>query len=227
MDGPGKNSKAIRWARERAVAIRKAPLPWIAAAVVVSGFAVERFRHTDSHRARTRVLVARHEVPAGQPVTAIDFTTRSLSEEDPSDALTDQELHRLRGQRTVHPLAAGEVLVLSAVAPVPLGKRLPFGARAYVLDRGAGLPLAVGDRVDVFGGDGERSAPVAENLPIVAVNEDGAPIAAVPDTVVRLLEETRRRGGVTVVLRRPDEPDKARRPARPGARAIPVVEGDQ
>lgn len=225
----GAKAKALRWARERALAIRRAPLPWIAAAIIVTGLAVDTIRHRPLGSNAPRVLVARHEVPPGQPVTAIDFAARPLASVPPG-ALTDQDIHRLRGYRTVRPLEAGEPLVRSAVASAvatPLGRRLPFGSRAYALERAAGLPFEVGDRVDVLGGVGERTTRVAENLPVIAVSDDGAPIAAVPDGVVRLLEETRRRGGMTLVLRRPDEPPS--RPVRLRAKpvSVPVVEGDR
>lgn len=225
--GARENSKALRWARERAVALRRAPLPWIAAAAVTVGLAVDGARRFAAAPEGPRALVARHPVPVGQPIGAIDFVARSLAE-TPPDALTDQDLHRLRGFRTVKEIAPGAVLVRSAVAPLeatPLGKRIPFGFRAYALDRGAGVPLDVGDRVDVFGG-AERSVRVAENLLIVAVADDGTPVAAVPDPAVRVLEETRRRGGaVTVVLRRPDEPvrPKSRASGRP---AVKIFVGD-
>jgi len=226
----GQVAKALRWARERALAVRRAPLPWIAAAAVSAALVVDGVRRYGAGDDNgPRMLVARHPVPIGQPITTIDFTSRMV-EDAPPEAMTDQDLHRLRGFRTIQPLAAGETLVRSAVAPkreLPLGKRIPFGTRAYALDRNPGIPLAIGDHVDVFGGDGRQSSRVAENLPIVAVSEDGTAIAAVPDPVVRLLEESRRRGAVTVVLRRPDEPfsqrsGRGRRPA-----LIPVLEGDR
>lgn len=222
-------ASALRRARQWAVGARRAPLPWIAALALALGVAIDLWRRSPPGDHGTRWLVARHPVPIGQSITAIDFAVRTGAEAPP-DALSDGDLHRLRGFRTTRPLDEGAYLVRSAVAPAPevsLGRRLPFGTRAYVLDRPAGLPLAVGDRVDVLGGDESRAARIAENLPIIAVSDDGAPVAAVPEAVVRVLEETRRRGAMAVVLRRPDEPVR-RVPGRPPRRrAIPVWEGDR
>ncbi len=173
-----------------------------------------------------RYLVARRELPAGQPVTAIDFTFASKAAlgEAPPGALTDQELHLLHGATTRAPLRAGECLTRAAVrsiaAPETLSKKVPRGMRAYSIDPGGTLELSAGDHVDVLlSPHDEKDAPfvLVEGALILKPATDGEVVVAVSSAQIQILEKARRQGKLTVALRNPMD-DSPGRPESNGSR---------
>jgi len=137
------------------------------------------------------VLVVRAAVPAGRAVTAADVELRRL----PPVAVPDGALREVPDRATaavaLHP---GEVLLGDRVrGPSPVAARLPPGARGVAVPNDTGLPVRVGDRVDVlatFEVDATGAPPtfavarwalvvhVAADAVTVAVQEAAAPKVA-------------------------------------------------
>jgi Flp pilus assembly protein CpaB len=162
-----------------------------------------------------RYLVARRELPAGQPVTSIDFTLADaggLGGEVPPGALTDQELHHLKGAATRTPLKAGQCLTRDDVRwpdpPEPLAKAVPRGLRAYSLDGDPGLEIRAGDRVDVVLNPSDEKSPpfpLVEAALVLRIGRQGDLVVAVSSPQIQLLEKAKRQGKLTVVLRNPSD----------------------
>jgi pilus assembly protein CpaB len=138
---------------------------------VVLSFAVLRERE-----GATRVLVAAHEIRAGESVHASDF--RSVRVTLTPDVLATvaraSDVHHLRGRVAGSTLAEGELVPVRTLRP----RAAPHGLRAMSIPidpaRAVGGRLAAGDRVDVlFAGDKAVSIIVADAA-VLAVDARGS-----------------------------------------------------
>ena len=164
--------------------LRRRPIPWWAGALVLAGLtAVVVGRLTgDAAAARSRwgdtvaVAVATADVAPGEPLVAeVRRLPRALV---PAGATTETT-----GVAAAH-VAAGEVVVEARLAPAgtsPVAALVPPGWRALAVPSGDGLPLEVGDVVDVLATvDPQSSVPtvvVAREALVVHVGEQAATVA--------------------------------------------------
>lgn len=156
---------------------------------------------SDAHEARAAwgdmvtVLVARHDVAAGDDVGAADVT-RS---ERPAAVVPEGALRSLRpGAVARSTIVAGEVVVAARVAPPgtsAVAARLPAGTRAVAIPLEPGLapPLEVGDAVDVLvalppeaAGGGPPGFTVATEVLVVDVGELAVTVAVPRDAAPRV-----------------------------------------
>jgi len=180
---------------------RRAILWWLgfAALATLTGFSVRsalgRAEATEARWGPSRtVLVATHAIAPGGSIDRAHATRRRRPKETvPSDALSVLP----HGRVAVAAISAGEVVLASRVSgerSAGLAARLPAGTRALMVPLElAGLPVRVGDRVDLLatGGGGpagdlpvgdevrEPERPVAEHALVVAVQPE-ALVVAVP-----------------------------------------------
>jgi Flp pilus assembly protein CpaB len=184
--------------------LRRRPVPfWVAAAaaalltaLLVGRLAGEAGAARDRWGERREVVVATADVAAGEPVEA---ALRAL----PVAVVPAGALRSLpRGAVAAVDLAEGEVLLEGRLAG---GSILPEGTRGIALPAGGGLPLAVGDRVDVLAtfdasvaGD-EPTFAVARDAPVVHVGDDAVTVAVSESEAPRVAYALTA-GSVTVVL---------------------------
>lgn len=165
-----------------------------------------------------RYLITRRALPQGNPAHFLDLTAvpRSQVEGDlPAGALTDQDLHLVKGATFRQAMAARSfitVAMLHLSANVShLGSTIPKGLRAYSLRPANELKVAPGDRVDIFVNPAD-----ARELPIILA--DGAPVlqagtrdgifevvAAVSAEQVEWLEKGKQRGKLNIALLNPQD----------------------
>jgi Flp pilus assembly protein CpaB len=172
-----------------------------------------------------RYLTTRHNVPAGQPITSIDFTLSAVPL-PPSGALTDQSLGWLSGRVTRRAMLAGEVLTQEATElrqpRETLGRRIPKGLRAYAFPLEDALEVFSGDKVDVVlspESPHERPSLEVEAALVLQVSPMGGYgkgerrelILAVSEGEIQQLEKARRKGKLTLALRNPGEPSPSKR----------------
>jgi Flp pilus assembly protein CpaB len=119
----------------------------------------------------TEVVVARHDLTAGQPVDAND--TRLVGVHSTDEALLHDLVRRGQvsgGWVTSVPVAAGEPLTESELARPLAGPTLGEMSIAVPVQQAVGGRLAPGDLVDVIASDGQGGAYyVAQGLRVVAV----------------------------------------------------------
>lgn len=164
---------------------------WLAINVEPAGSGAAR-TETRNTQALSSLLVARHDVAAGQRLSSGDLMVRSRPVRDvPRDAL--QRATDAQGHVTLAPIAAGQPVLSSAItadAFAGIAARVPVGYRAYSIAVSeadiAGGFLQAGDRVDLyvtlpgalFGGaaggfvhaaDRSRSALLLQGVDILAV----------------------------------------------------------
>lgn len=184
--------------------LRRRPVPfWVAAAaaalltaLLVGRVAGEAAAARDRWGERREVVVASADVAAGEPVAA---GLRSL----PVAVVPRGALRSLpRGATAAVDLAEGEVVLGSRLASRSI---LPEGTRGIALPAVDGLPLDVGDRVDVLAtfdpsvaGD-EPTFAVARDAPVVHVGDDAVTVAVAVDEAPRVAYALSA-GSVTVVL---------------------------
>ena len=208
---------------ERAVHLRRHPVWFWAFAVglaLVTGLTVSRLVGEASARAARLgglrpVPVAARPVAVGHVLSPSDVAVRHLPRALlPAGPVATSPA----GHAALVPLAAGEVLLRSKLAPwgasgvatlVPPGRR----ALAVPLERGR-LPLRRGDRVDVLatfeaagaagaaGDGGEPTFPVAVGAVVVDVAEEAVTVAVTPREAPRLAFAMAR-GSVTLALNAP------------------------
>jgi Flp pilus assembly protein CpaB len=137
---------------------------------VVLSFAVLRERDGE-----TAVLVAAHEIRAGETVTASDFrTTRAtLTADVLATVARAGERRRLVGRIAGATIADGEL-----VMPRTLRRRAaPHGLRAMSIPidpaRAVGGRLAVGDRIDVLFAGQQAVSIIVADAPVLAVDARG------------------------------------------------------
>jgi Flp pilus assembly protein CpaB len=149
------------------------------------------------------VLVARRPVAAGATVSSADVEARRL----PPAAVPEGALHRLPpGGRAAVDLHAGEVLLADRVGTgSAVAARLPARTRGVAVPADGGLPVRVGDRVDVlatFDAEVAGDAPtfaVARRALVVHVSKDAVTVAVSEASAPRVAYALAA-GAVTLVL---------------------------
>jgi len=139
------------------------------------------------------VAVAARPVAAGTALTPADVAVRRL----PVALLPDSPRARsARGRVALVDLAEGEVLLAARLGPEGVSGAaalLPPGARALAVPAdGAGLPLGIGDRVDVLATfdtvepGADPTVTVARAAVVLATTDDAVTIAVTPQETPRL-----------------------------------------
>ena len=137
---------------------------------VVLSFAALRQRE-----GATAVLVAAHEIRAGEAVSPADFRTAhvTLTPGILATVARAAERGRLRGRIAGTTIAAGELVTMRSLRPRAAPQRLRAMSIPIDPARAVGGRLAAGDRVDVlFAGDQAVSIIVAD-APVLAVDARG------------------------------------------------------
>jgi len=163
--------------------------------------------------ATTPVLVAIHDLRAGDPLDTTTVEVRTL----PQVAIPGRVVERLApGQRAVRSVGAGEVLGPDDVTTVPAG---PLAARLPAGHTGVGVTLTddspsigPGDVVDVVvvdtstgpDGSGGRTPPrvAASGALVLDVHDDGVTLAVADDQAAGLAQQALV-GPVGLTVRRP------------------------
>jgi Flp pilus assembly protein CpaB len=149
------------------------------------------------------VVVLRRSLPAGAAVEPDDVERRRL----PAAAVPVGALRSLpTGARAVIPLHRGEVVLADRVSGASgVTARLPAGTRGIAVPIDIGLPLRIGDRVDVLAtfdaqvaGDAPTFA-VATGAVIVHVGKDSVTVA-VRESAAAKVAYALTAGAVTLVL---------------------------
>lgn len=137
---------------------------------VVLSFAVLRQRDGES-----AVLVAAHEIRAGEAVTPADFRSvrATLTPDVLATIARPEDRHRLADRIAGVTIAEGELVVVRTLRP----RAATHGLRAMSIpidpSRAVGGRLAIGDRVDVlFAGEQEVSI-IAADATVLAVDARG------------------------------------------------------
>jgi Flp pilus assembly protein CpaB len=165
--------------------LRRRPAPWWTGALllaaltglVVARAAGEAAAERERWGATVAVAVATADAGPGEPVAAeVRHVPRSLV---PEGAVTT-----VAGAVAATGLHAGEIVLASRLAPAgtsPVAALLPVGHRGVAVPAGDGLPVAVGDLVDVLVTlDPESARPtfaVASAVPVVHVGEAAVTVA--------------------------------------------------
>ena len=209
-------TKPRRHRRHPVLALRRQPRLWWALTIatalamgwVVSSIVAGAEEVRRSWGDTEPVVVAHHDIAAGAPVDDADVEVVAR----PRAVVPDGALDSLpAGQVASSPIAAGEVVVASRLAPLGLrgvAATLPPGTRAVAIPIEAGLapPLAVGDRVDVLvalapeaAGDGPPGFVVTADALVVAVG-DAAVTVAVPAAAAPRVAVALGQGAVSLAL---------------------------
>jgi Flp pilus assembly protein CpaB len=137
---------------------------------VVLSFAVLREREGE-----TAVLVAAHEIRAGETITASDFRSTRVTL-TPDVLATVANLHdrdRLEGRIAGSTIAAGELVTMRTLRR----RAAPHGLRAMSIPidpaRAVGGRLAAGDRVDVLFAGQQAVSIIVADAPVLAVDARG------------------------------------------------------
>lgn len=205
--------------------LRRSPLPfWLLAVALslVTGLSVGGLVNEASRRAArlgglVDVPVAARSVDAGRALRPADVAVRRL----PAAVVPRGRLARSpAGRVTVVPLAAGEVLLATKLAPDGLAgvaALVPSGHRALAVPvEPGGLDLRQGHRVDVLatfevaageagagvGDSGAPTFPVATDALVVDVAEQAVTVAVTPAEAARVAFALAR-GTVTLALTAP------------------------
>lgn len=137
---------------------------------VVLSFAVLRQRE-----GATAVLVAAHEIRAGETVAASDFRSvrATLTPEVLSTVARAHDRHRFDGRIAATTMAAGELLTVRNLRR----RAAPHGLRAMSIPidpaRAVGGHLVAGDRVDVLYAGRESVSIIVADAPVLAVDARG------------------------------------------------------
>src|SRR5262245_28968198 len=137
---------------------------------VVLSFAVLRQRDGES-----AVLVAAHEIRAGESVDAADFRTArvTLTPTLLDTVVKATDRGRLRGRIAGATIAAGELVTRRVLRP----RSAPGGLRAMSIPidpaRAVGGRLAAGDRVDVLFAGQQAVSIIVADAPVLAVDARG------------------------------------------------------
>jgi len=184
-------------------------------------------------------------VPSGVPVTSLHFGMVAGSEaagELPLDAVTDQELHLVKGSLVNLPLRRGDLLrrghLKAEPTPKSLAERIPLGSRAYLLESPAAGKVRAGDRIDLNFVETTNPANVfslGENLLVLDTNRRDEMTLAVSSEDLETIELSRSRGRINVVVRNPEDSRRGRGGRKPRFAAsakkrttIPILyEGDE
>jgi Flp pilus assembly protein CpaB len=175
--------------RRAPLRLRRRPVPyWVTASAVAVGTAA-LVGHIAAGAAEARdrwgtlrpAVVVIHDVGAGEPVDAeVRMLPRALV---PRSALTSVPARAI----ALTGLEAGETLLATRLAGTrgsAVAARLPRGTRGVAVPVGSGLPLTVGDHVDVLATFDEASASdgaptfiVAKGALVVHVGHDAVTVA--------------------------------------------------
>jgi pilus assembly protein CpaB len=137
---------------------------------VVLSFAVLR-----QHEREAAVLVAAHEIRAGETVTGEDFRAVrvTLTPELLSTVARAHERHRLAGRIAATTIAEGELVTARTLRR----RAAPHGLRAMSIPidpaRAVGGRLAAGDRVDVLYAGRESVSIIVADAAVLAVDARG------------------------------------------------------
>jgi len=137
---------------------------------VVLSFAVLREREGD-----TAVLVAAHEIRAGETITSSDFRTVRVTLTPAVLATVAQarDRQRLRGRIAGNTIAEGELVTTRTMR----SRAAPHGLRAMSIPidpaRAVGGRLAAGDRVDVLFAGQQAVSIIVADAPVFAVDARG------------------------------------------------------
>jgi hypothetical protein len=202
---------------------------WWTRGLVVLGVSVGIFFEVNSFFSKPeislsepRYLAARRDLPEGFPVNFLDFTAvpRSrLKVSLPKGALTDQDLHLLKGAVFRTSVSEGALLTLDQLQLSPrwigLGGVVPQGLRAYPLRPLNSLPVGQGDKIDILlvSGPDPGSSLVEGALVLQAGfrDPDFEVIVALSTDDIALLEKAQQRGKLSIALRNPQEAPASRR----------------
>jgi Flp pilus assembly protein CpaB len=194
--------------------LRRRPLPYWLLATVVALATAALVGHLVGDAARERArwgrlrptVVLRHHVPAGQRLTGRDVSVRML----PAVAVPAGSLRALpRDAVAATELAAGEALGahrLLGHGPSAIAARLPRRTRGIAVPGANGLPLRVGDHVDVLAtfdaeqaGGGAPTFAVARDAIVIHVGDDAVTVAVAASSAARVAYALAA-GAVTLVL---------------------------
>jgi pilus assembly protein CpaB len=137
---------------------------------VVLSFAVLRQRE-----GATAVLVAAHEIRAGEAITAADFRTArvTVTPELLATLARLEDRRRLEGRIAGTTIGEGELVTTRTLRP----RAAPHGLRAMSIPidpaRAVGGRLAAGDRVDVLFAGREAVSIIVADAPVLAVDARG------------------------------------------------------
>lgn len=167
-----------------------------------------------------RFLVARRDLPSGHPVSLVDLALAGeLSlKKIPRGAMTDQDLHLLKGAYLKQAISEGSVVALDGLnlsaSVTGLGVAVPKGKRAYRLRAESGMEVRPGERIDIL-----LVPKSTHDMPILLV--EGALIiqagqirgeelecnlvVAVSAMEVAILEKAEQRGKLKIALRNPGD----------------------
>ena len=164
----------------------------------------------------SRILVARRDLMEASPLRFVDLAFEHLpTDKIPSGALTDQDLQLVKGAILERSLKAGQVLTLEEIRLSPrvagLSSTIPAGHRAYLLFSEQAKHLKYGDRVDVAViAQGPEQAPLILLERALVMDSDtdtqnNEVLLALTQEEINVLEENKRSGTLTVLLRNPTD----------------------
>ena len=200
--------------RRPGLRLRRRPIPyWLAAALValataalVGHISAGALEARDRWGARRAVLTIVRDVGAGERLDGhnarVQMLPRALVPENALGALPARAV-------ALVDLRAGETVLASRLAGrgrSMVAARLPRGTRGVAVPAGSGLPVSVGDRVDVLatfegttGDDGAPTFTVAQAALVVHVGHDAVTVA-VPERAAARVAYALVAGAVTLVL---------------------------
>lgn len=137
---------------------------------VVLSFAALRARDGE-----TAVLVAAHEIRAGETITASDFRTVrvTLTPEVLATVAQADDRRRLRGRIAGNTIAEGELVTTRTLRSRAAPRRLRAMSIPIDPARAVGGRLAAGDRVDVLFAGQQAVSIIVADAPVLAVDARG------------------------------------------------------
>lgn len=181
---------------------------------------------------QVRYLVARYALPNGHLLQLADLKL-AVNLPDTHHALSDQELHLIKGARLRGGLAKNEPLRQHHLVLSPqitgLARSVPRGYRAYQMMLSHRIFVNVGDRVDVLSlpPDPFPAAVIAESVEVLQVRtgrEMSVLIVAVHRDEIGKLEKAQQRGKLTIALRNPNDHGRHERRRHSKAKPRPRIE---
>ncbi|MCB0406105.1 MAG: hypothetical protein KDD51_15095 [Bdellovibrionales bacterium] len=160
-----------------------------------------------------RYLVARYDLAEGHLLQLSDFKL-ATGIRDEHGAISDQELHLIKGARLRAQLSANRVLrqahLLLSASVTGLARSVPRGYRAYQIMLSERIFVGAGDFVDVVSAPADFLPPeiVAESLEVLQVRtgrEMSVLVVAVHRNEIGKLEMAQQRGKLSIALRNPQD----------------------
>lgn len=178
----------------------------IALAALAAGLAIADAVRPES--GTVLVAVAEREVSAGHAMTEADVGTRAIDEAHVPDGVV-RDGSELVGKLAAGPIGRGEVLTANRFAGVALAESLTGIEGTHVVavtPRDAGLTpmLRTGDVVEVLapGQEAGSARPVAHGARVVATDEDGVVLLALPPGAAATVASASLELPLTLVLSR-------------------------